>query len=430
MPWQPLLDPAGAVPTMTRVTDPPRRARATLLALFVGYAGYYLCRNDRAIALPLLLADPSLGLSKTSLGNTAMAAMVVYALGKLLAGLLADRVGGRVPFVLGMAGAAATTALLPAAAGTPLFRGLWIANFGFLALGWMAAVKLVAERVPAAQHGKAMALLNQSWLLGDAGVRLGFGLLIRDGVGWRGVFWSAAASLGALALLCAVLLARSGADDTTRSGVPAAAAPPLPLRALVAPLLRQAMFWRLCALGALLTLVRETCSFWTATMLVEQTGMSPDTAAISSLWVPLAGGLAVLGAEPLARSPARRERLLLPCCLLLAALLFTISATDLRGSMASLLLLAATSAVLTVPYAWVGTVLPMALGGRARTGTATGLIDFSGYLGAAGAGALGRLADDRGWSTVFAAVGGVAVVAALVALPMRGRRLPDTPATA
>lgn len=40
---------------------------ATLIALCLGYTGYYLCRSNLSVATPLLLEDRSLGLDKTTL---------------------------------------------------------------------------------------------------------------------------------------------------------------------------------------------------------------------------------------------------------------------------------------------------------------------------------------------------------------------------
>jgi sugar phosphate permease len=72
----------------------------TVTLLVIGYAGYYLCRSDLSVVMPLLIAE--LGakgiapdVARIRLGAIASWGVFAYAVGKFPAGWLAD--SGRAP---------------------------------------------------------------------------------------------------------------------------------------------------------------------------------------------------------------------------------------------------------------------------------------------------------------------------------------------
>src|SRR5262249_10250733 len=89
-----------------------RWQRITLVTLFVGYAGYYVCRSNLSVVTPLLLQDASgTGLRKEDVGLIASVGVFLYALGKVSNGLLADFLGGKILFLGGMAASVVCTIL-------------------------------------------------------------------------------------------------------------------------------------------------------------------------------------------------------------------------------------------------------------------------------------------------------------------------------
>src|ERR1700761_800526 len=94
------------------VSESPAFTRWHLLPiglLVLGYSGYYFCRSDFSVALPMLkqdLAQHGIPLSTATvrLGSIASAGVLAYAIGKLLCGSLADLFGGRRSFLVGIAG--------------------------------------------------------------------------------------------------------------------------------------------------------------------------------------------------------------------------------------------------------------------------------------------------------------------------------------
>src|SRR5262249_39065163 len=147
-----------------------------LLTLWVGYAGYYVCRSDLSVAGPLLQEELAqeppgpveqwlrdgreavsrlmtgaidrvrglIGLPKTRaveagakreestgkrrFGLIASVSIFFYALGKLFGGMVADFVGGRRMFLFGMLASVACTVLFGVATGFAALLAIWSAN--------------------------------------------------------------------------------------------------------------------------------------------------------------------------------------------------------------------------------------------------------------------------------------------------------------
>src|ERR1700759_3038966 len=107
---------AGFEPARAPECDPLffRWRALTVGLLILGYAGYYLCRSDLSLTIPLLTAElTSHGISpadaRVRLGGIASLGVLAYALGKFPSGWLTDLLGGRRSFLFGMAGAVACT---------------------------------------------------------------------------------------------------------------------------------------------------------------------------------------------------------------------------------------------------------------------------------------------------------------------------------
>src|SRR5262249_56639352 len=89
----------------------------TVPLLVFGYAGYYLCRSNFSVTLPLIIDDLAsrgwdANSAKVSLGALASIGVFAYAIGKFVSGGLADLLGGRRAFLLGTAGGLRFSALV------------------------------------------------------------------------------------------------------------------------------------------------------------------------------------------------------------------------------------------------------------------------------------------------------------------------------
>src|SRR6201996_3627099 len=189
----------------------------TISLLFLGYAGYYFCRSDYAVALPLILAEQvgkgiPAGLAQVRLGSIASLGVLMYALGKFPAGSLADRFGGRSNFLGGMLGSILFTVLFMLGGGFPLFTLAWLGNRLVQSLGWAGLVKLTSRWFSYTAYSSVMAVLSLSYLFGDAVSRAIMSVLLAHGFGWRGIFATGAGLLTIL-LLCNLIFLRDSPES-------------------------------------------------------------------------------------------------------------------------------------------------------------------------------------------------------------------------
>src|SRR5439155_15145253 len=145
--------------------DARRLARwrfVTLAALFTGYSGYYVCRSNLSVAAPLIMGEfPDIG--KSELGLLSSAGLVAYALGKIVNGLLADLVGGRRVFLLGMFLSAACVAAFGLSGVLSAFLIIWVANRFVQSKGWGALVGITGRWYSPRVYATVMGVLCLSY---------------------------------------------------------------------------------------------------------------------------------------------------------------------------------------------------------------------------------------------------------------------------
>lgn len=413
-----------------------RRRVLTIAVLTAGYAGYYLCRSNLSVSLPLivdeLVADGwSRAEATVRMGGIVSLGVLSYALGKLVGGVLADRYGGRSAFLGGMLGSVVMTVAFAAAGTVPLFTLAWVANRAVQSLGWSGIVQIASRWFSPARYGGVMAVVSLSYLFGDAVARAGLAQLLALGLGWREVFVAAAVALSCLFVLAALTLrdAHEGESPAPRVATRRAVDVRVPPRvdsapgwsglgSSLLPLLRHPGFRLVCALSVLLTLLREALNTWIPVYLHDALGLSPQAAARASALFPLFGGIAVLAAGWLADLFGPRGRAgIIALGLAGAAVAMALLAGAGADATRALALLSATACLLLAPYSYLAGAIALDFGGRSSSGSAAGAIDGLGYLGAVLAGdSVARLSVAFGWPTTFLCFAGVAASGCVLAL--------------
>jgi sugar phosphate permease len=402
---------------------------STVALMVTGYAGYYLCRSDFVVALPLLIQDMAArGIpaaeSITRLGTIASLGVLAYAIGKFPSGTLADFLGGRRNYLLGMAGSVLFTLLFAITGGIPMFTLAWIGNRAVQSLGWAGMVKITSKWFSYSVYGTVMGIISLSFLFGDAVSRQFMAVLIAHGLGWRGVFYSAAAVLGIILLLNLLIIRESPRDLNLPE-------PPVSPESLfnksketgLLPFLltfaRSSTFRVVCILSLGLTLVREAFNLWTPAYFTGAIGLSNAEAASKSALFPLFGGISVLLSGALSDRLGRSGRaaiILFGTLLTGAALLVLGHVTFESGSAWPVALVALIAFLIIGPYAYLAGSIALDFGGKQGSGTASGLIDGIGYLGGVLAGdSMARIMLSWGWQGMFTVLAGVAWLSSLAA---------------
>jgi OPA family glycerol-3-phosphate transporter-like MFS transporter len=398
----------------------------TVSLLFLGYGGYYFCRSDYSVALPLIIAEEvrkgtPASVAQIRLGSIASLGVLVYAIGKFPSGGLADRFGGRRNFLGGMLGSILFTLLFMMGGGFPVFTLAWLGNRLVQSLGWAGLVKVTSRWFSYTAYGSVMAVLSLSYLFGDAISRAIMSLLLAHGFGWRGVF-AAGAGLLSVILLCNLIFLRDSPQSyhlpppeenplNLFSGGSAAATRP-GMAAIFRVLLSSYAFWLVCGLSLGTTLLRETFNLWIPTYFTQMAGMTGAQAASGSALFPFFGGLSVLAAGFLSDrlGPEGRSRILLGgLCFTVVALLGLAEVTKQAPRFVPLALVATVAFCLLGPYSYLAGAMALDFGGKEGSATASGMIDGFGYLaGILSGNAMAHLAVAYGWQTMFLVLAGVA----------------------
>jgi sugar phosphate permease len=405
----------------------------TISLLALGYSGYYFCRSDYSVALPLILAEQvkhgvNAHVAEVQLGSIASLGVFAYAIGKFPAGAFADRFGGRNNFLGGMIGSILFTLLFMIGGGFPFFTLAWIGNRFAQSMGWAGLVKVSSRWFSYSTYGGVMAILSLSYLFGDAISRGAMSVLLAHGMGWRGLFAVGAGLLGVL-LLCNFIFLRES---------PAAYRLPLPeenplnlfsgegekraqpdTAAIFRTLLSSSAFWLVCLLSLGTTLLRETFNLWMPTYFTQVVGMTNAQAASGSALFPLFGGFSVLLAGFLSDSlgtEGRSRILFAGLSLCVVALIGLANVPAHAPQLLPLVLVAAVAFLLIGPYSYLAGAMSLDFGGKEGSATASGLIDGVGYLaGVLSGNGMAHLAVTYGWQTMFFVLAGVAASSSVVA---------------
>lgn len=364
---------------------------ATVATLFVGYAGYYVCRTVLAVASTGMMNDPDSGIDEVGYGRLVAVGIYLYALGKLLNGVFAEYAGGTTVFVLGMVLSAGCVAAFGWAAGVTAMLVLWGANRFVQSMGWNALVKITGRWFPPGRLGTVMAVLSLSYLFGAALAQAYLSAFVMAGMAWRDLFLVAAATLAVLAL-GSVLLLRSSPRSV---GLPEPPPPPrnvfgdndhgegrVSVGRLLGPLLASRMFWLVCVMNMGLTAIRETFNAWTPRYLEKGVGLDPADVGLLATLFPLCGAVACLLAGWAAdRTGGRFGRLMVPLLALTAGALWVTANADLHGRAGlALVLISGVALFVMGPYTFCSGVLALNLGGKRAAAASAGLIDAVGYL--------------------------------------------------
>lgn len=409
-----------------------QRQTLTVALLFAGYASYYFCRADFSVAMPMLIDELhrsglAVNTATVHLGTIASFGIVAYAAGKFFFSGSADFWGGRRSFIVGLAGAILFTLIFARAHALPVFAFAWIGNRLIQSIGWAGLIKVCSKWFSYKSYGTVMGILSLSFLVGDAVARQSMGMLIRAGVGWRGLFFFAAA-VGGVALLANVVLLR---ESRTDFGYPEPEVNPLNVFAhepsavrsglseFLRPLLRNKGFWIVCFLSFGTTIIRETFNTWTPTVLHKVFGFGDAASASGSAVFPAVGAISVLVSGWAGDRLGASGRSIVFFFGMIVTAVGVFALASLPGGIQSAapgMAIGLIAFGLLGPYSYLAGAMALDFGGRKGGATASGLIDGVGYLGGILAGdTVARLATTLGWRTVFVLLAGVAATSGIAA---------------
>jgi OPA family glycerol-3-phosphate transporter-like MFS transporter len=406
-----------------------QRQIVTVLLLFGGYASLYFCRADLSVATPMLVEElGKRGLSHddviVGIGAISSLGVLAYALGKLFLTGLGDFWGGRINFLIGLAGAMAFTLLFASGVGLPLFTMAWIGNRLTQSVAWAGLVKVSSRWFDFSSYGSIIGILSVSYLVGDAAAREWMGALILRGYGWRSLFLLAAAVAGTMLVANYLFLRESRVRAGFSEAIPnplnlfaASESRPANLKELLLPLLRSRAFLLVCFLSLGCTIIRETFNDWTPMYLRDYLGYSMSNAAGMSAIFPGVGAVSVLVSGWLSDRLGVNGRSLIMfvglTCTAAALILLMSMHSSTTGTLVPLAAIGLIAFCLLGPYSYLGGAFALDFGGKQAGAVSSGLIDGVGYLGAVlGGYSVGKMSVAYGWQGVFVVLAAVSALTA------------------
>lgn len=395
--------------------------QSTFAVMLFGYVGYYICRGNLSAAFPLMSQE--FGYNNAQLGIIASASEIAYAIGKFINGPLADKIGGRKIFLIGMLGAIIANLLFSQMHTLTAFMVIWCICRYFLSMGWGGLTKTIGAWFEPEHNGTVMGIISLNFQFGGVVASLFAGGLVALGCTWDKLFIYPAAVLF-LIFLWSIRSSKDSPQDIipgVRFGANAGhkvaiaeiaeeADGSLDVFKIMRSLLRMRLFQYLLLYSFITTLLRSIFFFWTPKFLVD-IGMGASFAILKSALFPFLGcvGTVLLGwyTDRFANN-GDRARAMWIMLLGLVGCMVGIAIMAQGGLVSSsyqnwiVVLLGLSGFFLLGPYAMSSGCLTLDIAGSKGAGSCTGLIDGVGYIGGAlAAWGAGYVSDKLGWSQVF-----------------------------
>ncbi|MDO8541257.1 MAG: phosphoglycerate transporter protein PgtP [Opitutaceae bacterium] len=437
-----LLKPAPAAPALPadRITPEYRRLRwQVFTGIFVGYAGFYLVRNNLALAIPDILKQP-LGYTKTQLGWAMSGLSVAYGLSKFIMGSVSDRSNPRWFMSLGLLLTAAVTfsfGTISAIYGS-LFAiiALQTLNGWCNGMGWPPCGKTMVHWWSTKERGRVVSIWNVAHNVGGALVAVFAGWAVVHFHDWHATFYFNAA----IAVLIAGLIILLVRDTPQSCGLPpievykndyppdygAAHERTFTAREIFFDyVLNNKFLWAIAIANAFVYFVRYGVVNWIPTYLQMAKGFSFKESGFAWTAFEFAGipGTILCGFISDKVFKARRA----PATILF--MLLTLAGLIVYGLNGHGPLWIDIASLIAIGFFIYGPIMMIGLHAldlvpKKAAGTAAGFTGFFGYFfGSAPSGAgVGWIADKWGWNGVFITMIGCCLLAMVFSAMTLGHR--------
>jgi sugar phosphate permease len=395
----------------------------TLWVLWLTYGSFYFGRANISAAIPGIKAE--LGLDNQEVGYILGASKLVYGIGQLVNGQLAERYSPRRMLALGMLGSAAINVLFGLSAGFSFLLFAWACNGYLQSLGWTPTMRVAANWLAPDVRGRAIGIIGTGYQV-TAALTYVIAGTAADTWGWRGALMAPAVLLVLAAIHMLWLLEEhphAGGVDDTASGRPAP--PRASLRDNVVRTLTNPALWLLAISLGMLNANRYGFLDWGITHVTEVQHGSISASAIKYAVLPAGGvaGVLLSGWATDRFLGGRRAPAIVVALVALAGLTLAYGEAVETGVVPTVACLFGIGFVLFAAQVLLVGTAPVDLAHPGTQAAAVGFVNFMGYMGAyAGDVVTGRVADTAGWDAAVVWWAACAAVAAAAAMLLWNRR--------
>ena len=400
------------------------------------YTSFYMCRYNLSIANGPISHE--FNFSKADMGAIITTALLAYACGQIVNGLLADHLGGKCAMLIGAAGTVVMNLLF----GVASFWGLlwmFVAIRGidgyFQAFGAPGMVKINAAWFGHRERGRFAGIFGFMINLGRFGIfNLGpallagfvfLGLWQIPPLHWRWLFWVPAA-MTVLVATCMGLIVK---DTPEEAGFPS----PNPLeasenvranvRTVLLTIATNPVVWIVACAYACTGAVRQGIDQWFPRFMNEVHHVDFQSAQFQlvGFLIPFVASAGSLVSGYVSDMVFQGRRAPVAAGLYFLETVIILLAAQFHTGNAAVFFLVLISFTANATHSILGTAAAMDIGGAKMAGFASGVIDSFQYFGGSLAGlVLGALLD-RSWGSYFYFMAPFGIIGGLLMLSILGR---------
>lgn len=419
---------------------PGFRARRGLNWGFIGllYTSFYMCRYNLSLANGSISAE--FHFSKEQMGAIIGTALLAYAFGQILNGLLTDRIGGKNAMLIGAAGTISMNLLFGAASFWGLLwlfvliRGL---DGYFQAFGAPGMIKINAAWFAHTERGRFAGIFGFMINLGRFGIfTLGpallggfafMGMLKVPPMHWRWLFWIPAC-IATLAAICMALFVKDTPEEAGFPGVNpdehgGAEAVRANVWTVFTTIISNPVVWVIACAYACTGAVRQGIDQWFPRFMqdVHHVDFQSTQFQFLGFLIPFVASAGSLISGYVSDTVFQGRRAPVAAALYFIETLVILSAAQFHSTNTAIFFLVLISFTANATHSILGTAAAMDVGGAKMAGFASGLIDSFQYFGGSLAGFfLGRLLD-RSWGYYFYFMAPFGLLGGLLMLTILGR---------
>ncbi|HTP34218.1 MAG TPA: MFS transporter [Candidatus Acidoferrales bacterium] len=391
----------------------PRLRWQILESTFIGYATFYLVRNN----LPVVSKEmgQALHYSKGQIGDMLALTAIAYGVGKFLMGAWSDRSNPRYFMPAGLVFTAICNFLFGAVSSYGLHLALWTLNGLVQGMGWGPCGRSLGHWYSLRERGTVFAFWNIAHNVGG-GLTGVIAAYSTAHLGWRSAFYVP----GILALLCALYLVLRLRDTPQSLGLPPIEEyrndyPPagehereeeLGTRdLLVNYVLKNRYLWLFAAANFFVYIARYSMLDWGPTYLKEVKRASLEEGGLSTAIFEFAGIFSTILMGWLSDKAGGRRGMVSLVCMVPVFLAFAgILYTPPGMLWLDFTLFGIVGFFIYPPVMLLG-VTGLDFSSKKAVGTAAGFIGLFGYIGRTVQGkGLGTLAERYGWNAALYAI--------------------------
>jgi len=398
----------------------------TLSLLWSAYSSYYLCRVNFAVAQPAILKEFTY-LTMAQIGAIPSVFAFVYALGQVVNGTFASRLGARLMMSIAMTLIAFSNICFSFAETYEQMLLLWALNGYAQSTGWSAVVETTANWVQANKRGFFIGIMSTSYQIGHCLSWLLAGFLTEE-FGFRMAFRVPALWVLVFLPFFAVFV-RNKPDVALgrRSQSAASAQERLRLKEILALTLENKVLWVLaiaffCANG-----VRYSFMNWAVTYVEKVHGLSLKDSAFTAVILPLGGSVGAILSGYLTDKVFKGFRVPVAVVMLFAlAVICALFPFVAKGDIARVaLLLGLAGFFIYGPDMLISGALTADLSNERARAAATGLTMSAGAFGSIFSGAGVGLLQDMAmgdFTSTFFTLSALSMLPAVILLPLWKKR--------